>query len=153
MSVRTLTMLQPLVRILILVTAFGPDTHPCYSLRSGHSSMLQPSVRTLIHITAFGPDSHQCYSLRSGHSPCYSLRSGHSSMLQPSVRTLIHVTAFGPDTHPCYSLRSGHSSILPALNLQPAATREPDGLWGNQTLSSWAPDDGHNAARNMLSLT
>ena len=31
-----------------------------------------------------------------------------------------------------YSLRFGHSSILPALNLQPAATREPDGLCGNQ---------------------
>jgi len=29
-------------------------------------------------------------------------------------------------------LRSGHSSILPALNFQPAATREPDGLCGNQ---------------------
>jgi len=28
--------------------------------------------------------------------------------------------------------RSGHSSILPALNFQPAATREPDGLRGNQ---------------------
>ena len=27
---------------------------------------------------------------------------------------------------------SGHSSIQPALNLQPAATREPDGLRGNQ---------------------
>ena len=27
---------------------------------------------------------------------------------------------------------SGHSSILPALNLQPAAIREPDGLCGNQ---------------------
>jgi len=32
----------------------------------------------------------------------------------------------------CYSLRSGHSSILPTLNFQPAATREPDGLCGNQ---------------------
>jgi len=32
----------------------------------------------------------------------------------------------------CYSLRSGHSSIPPALNFQPAATREPDGLCGNQ---------------------
>jgi len=32
----------------------------------------------------------------------------------------------------CYSLLSGHSSILPALNFQPAATREPDGLCGNQ---------------------
>ena len=32
----------------------------------------------------------------------------------------------------CYSLRSGHSSILPALNFQPAATQEPDGLCGNQ---------------------
>jgi hypothetical protein len=31
-----------------------------------------------------------------------------------------------------YSLRSGHASILPALNLQPAATPEPDGLRGNQ---------------------
>ena len=31
-----------------------------------------------------------------------------------------------------YSLRSRHSSILPVLNLQPAATREPDGLCGNQ---------------------
>jgi len=30
------------------------------------------------------------------------------------------------------SPRSGHSSILPALNFQPAATREPDGLCGNQ---------------------
>ena len=30
------------------------------------------------------------------------------------------------------SLRSGHSSILPALNFQQAATREPDGLCGNQ---------------------
>ena len=28
--------------------------------------------------------------------------------------------------------RSGHLSILPALNLQPAATQEPDGLCGNQ---------------------
>jgi len=35
-------------------------------------------------------------------------------------------------TEGCYSLRSGHSSILPALNFQPAATREPDGLCGNQ---------------------
>ena len=32
----------------------------------------------------------------------------------------------------CYSLRSGHSSILPAFNFQPAATREPDALCGNQ---------------------
>ena len=32
----------------------------------------------------------------------------------------------------CNSLRSGKSSILPALNLQPVATREPDGLCGNQ---------------------
>jgi len=31
-----------------------------------------------------------------------------------------------------YSLRSGHASILPALNIHPAATREPDGLCGNQ---------------------
>jgi len=31
--------------------------------------------------------------------------------------------------HPAWS---GHSSILPALNFQPAATREPDGLCGNQ---------------------
>ena len=35
-------------------------------------------------------------------------------------------------TEDCYSIRSGHSSILPALNFQPAATREPDGLCGNQ---------------------
>jgi len=32
----------------------------------------------------------------------------------------------------CYSPRSGHSSILPALNFQPAAPREPDSLCGNQ---------------------
>jgi len=32
----------------------------------------------------------------------------------------------------CYSLRSGHSSILSAFNFQPAATREPDDLCGNQ---------------------
>jgi len=31
-----------------------------------------------------------------------------------------------------YSLRSGNSSILPALNLHPAATREPDDLCGSQ---------------------
>jgi len=37
-----------------------------------------------------------------------------------------------PDRRLCYSLRSGHSSILPALNTQPAATPEPDGLCGNQ---------------------
>jgi len=30
------------------------------------------------------------------------------------------------------TLPSGHSSILPALNFKPAATREPDGLCGNQ---------------------
>ena len=35
-------------------------------------------------------------------------------------------------TEGCNSLRSGNSSILPALNFQPAATREPDGLCGNQ---------------------
>ena len=35
-------------------------------------------------------------------------------------------------TEGCYSLRPGHPSILPALNFQPAATREPDGLCGNQ---------------------
>jgi len=29
-------------------------------------------------------------------------------------------------------VRSGHSSILPALNFQPAATPEPDDLRGNQ---------------------
>ena len=32
----------------------------------------------------------------------------------------------------CPDRRSGHSSILPALNFQPAATREPDSLCGNQ---------------------
>ena len=32
---------------------------------------------------------------------------------------------------PDRNVRSGHSSILPALNLQPAATPEPDGLYGN----------------------
>jgi len=35
-------------------------------------------------------------------------------------------------TEGSYSLRSGHSSILLALNLQPAATQEPDGVCGNQ---------------------
>jgi len=35
-------------------------------------------------------------------------------------------------TEGCNSLLSGHLSILPALNLQPAATPEPDGLCGNQ---------------------
>jgi len=35
-------------------------------------------------------------------------------------------------TEGCYNLRSGHSSILPALNFQPAAPREPDSLCGNQ---------------------
>jgi len=30
------------------------------------------------------------------------------------------------------SLRFGHPSILPAINLQPAETREPEGLCGNQ---------------------
>jgi len=33
---------------------------------------------------------------------------------------------FGPKA------RSGYPSILPALNFQPAATREPDGLRGSQ---------------------
>jgi len=32
----------------------------------------------------------------------------------------------------CYSLRYGQSSILPALNFQPAVTREPDALCGNK---------------------
>ena len=32
-----------------------------------------------------------------------------------------------------YSLRSGHSPTLLARNSQPAATREPDGLYGNQS--------------------
>jgi len=36
------------------------------------------------------------------------------------------------DECPDRRLRSGQSSILPALNFQPAATREPDGLCGNQ---------------------
>ena len=31
-----------------------------------------------------------------------------------------------------YNVRSGNSSILPELNFHPAATREPDGLCGNQ---------------------
>jgi len=31
-----------------------------------------------------------------------------------------------------YSHRSGHPSILPAPNVQPEATREPDDLCGNQ---------------------
>ena len=38
----------------------------------------------------------------------------------------------GPKAVTCYSLRFGHSSILSALNLQPAATPEPNGLCGNQ---------------------
>jgi len=41
-----------------------------------------------------------------------------------------------PDRRLCYSFRSGHSSILPALNFQPAATREPDGLCGSQRFRS-----------------
>ena len=40
----------------------------------------------------------------------------------PIIRSSRRVKAFGPDTHP---------SCL-HLYLQPAATREPDGLFGNQ---------------------
>jgi hypothetical protein len=36
------------------------------------------------------------------------------------------------DGCPTVSLRSGHPSILPALNFQPAATPEPDGIFGDQ---------------------
>jgi len=57
------------------------------------------------------------------------------------------------DECPDRRLQSGHSSILPALNSQPAATPEPDGLCGNQRYSHELPDDEHNGARNMLSLT
>ena len=38
------------------------------------------------------------------------------------VYGMCHVTAFGPETHPSYLHLSFH----------PAATREPDGLCGNQ---------------------
>jgi len=34
--------------------------------------------------------------------------------------------------HIGHLVRSGNSSVLPALSFQPAATREPDGLCGNQ---------------------
>ena len=43
--------------------------------------------------------------------------------------------------------------VLEALNFQPAATRAPDGLCGNQRYRREPPDDGHNGDRNMLSLT
>jgi len=43
-----------------------------------------------------------------------------------------HDDSVGNTTLSCYSLRSGHLSILHALNFQPAATREPDGLCSNQ---------------------
>ena len=36
----------------------------------------------------------------------------------------------------CYSLWSGPLSILPTLNLQPAATPEPDTLCGNRRYRS-----------------
>jgi len=45
-------------------------------------------------------------------------------------RSTLALGTYCPDS--CHSLRSGHSTILPALNLQPAATPEPDGLCGNQ---------------------
>ena len=57
------------------------------------------------------------------------------------------------------SVRSAHSSILPALNFQPATTREPDPLCGNQRyrrellMMGIMVPEGHNGARNMLSLT
>jgi len=42
---------------------------------------------------------------------------------------------------------------LVTLNYQPAATREPDGLCGNQRYNHELPDDEHNGARIMFSLT
>jgi len=61
----------------------------------------------------------------------YSLQSGHLSSLPAS-------------------LQHGLLSSLPATNFQPTATQEPDGPCGNQHYSR---DDGHNIARNMLSLS
>jgi len=40
--------------------------------------------------------------------------------------------SFGAGWMSVRTVRSGHSSILPALNFQPAATRGPEGLCGNQ---------------------
>ena len=51
------------------------------------------------------------------------------------VVSVLQVEAFSLQHRPdrrLYNLRSEHSSILPALNFHPAATREPDGLCGNQ---------------------
>jgi len=56
----------------------------------------------------------------------------------------------------CFGHHYAHHQELTtkALNFQPAATREPDGLCGgNQRFRRDAPDDGHNDVRNMLSLT
>ena len=63
-------------------------------------------------------------------------------ILTSVVATTLHLTLEAGQSHTdgwmsvrtegCNSFQSGHSCILPALNFQPAATPEPDGLYGNQ---------------------
>ena len=60
---------------------------------------------------------------------CPSSGARDDSVVYPIGRLVFELLL---DECPDRRLRSGHSSILPTLNLQPAALREPDGLCGNQ---------------------
>jgi hypothetical protein len=51
-----------------------------------------------------------------------------------------------------FSLQPGDYSKLTALNLQPTANQERNDQCGNQHHSHVDSDNGHNNARNMLSL-
>ena len=63
-------------------------------------------------------------------STCFGHHYAHHQEL--TTIALVTTQAVCPDRMLCYSLQSGHPSIPPALNFQPAATPEPDGLCGNQ---------------------
>jgi len=66
------------------------------------------------------------------HNDSVGYHIGRLVLELPLVGSQVQVGWISVRIEGCNSLRSGHSSILPALNFQPAATREPDGLYGNQ---------------------
>ena len=66
------------------------------------------------------------------HNNCVGYHIGRLVLELLLVGSYVQTGWMSVRTEGCNSLRSGHLSILPALNLQPAATREPDGLCGNQ---------------------
>ena len=101
-------------------------TSYCWTFHHPHT---EPNLKNKIHLLLY----YACVRLNMFRAPLCPSSGVHDDSIGYHIgRLVLELLLMSFRTEGCNSLRPGNSSILPELDFQPAATREPDGLCGNQ---------------------